>query len=103
MILANPTVIFTDSEQNFSSDLESTLCFVLGNIVLDRMVLTPLSIIFQLYHGDSSHYSCLAWVSLVQGWGSEVSCPSTLLYCAIYWGNMEGFSAVLPDCHIHLF
>ena len=30
------------------------------------------------YHVDSSHYPCLFWVSLVQGWGSEVSFPKTL-------------------------
>ena len=35
---------------------------------------TPLSTVFQSYHGDSSHYSCLSWVSPVLGWGSEVSC-----------------------------
>ena len=39
---------------------------------------TPLSTVFQSYHGDSSHYSCLSWVSPVLGWGSEVSCPKTL-------------------------
>ena len=39
---------------------------------------TPLSRVFQSYHGDSSHYSCLSWVSPVLGWGSEVSCPRTL-------------------------
>ena len=38
------------------------------------MVFTPLSTVFQLYHGDSSHYSCLSWVSPVLGWDSEVSC-----------------------------
>ena len=36
--------------------------------------LTP---VFQSYHGDNSHYSCLSWVSSVLGWGSEVSCPRT--------------------------
>ena len=34
--------------------------------------------VFQSYHGDSSHYSCLSWVSPLLGWGSEVSCPRTL-------------------------
>ena len=29
---------------------------------------TPLSTVFQSYHGDSSHYSCLSWVSPVLGW-----------------------------------
>ena len=39
---------------------------------------TRLSTVFQSYHGDSSHYSCLSWVSPVLGWGSEVSCPRKL-------------------------
>ena len=39
---------------------------------------TPVLTIFQSYHGDSLHYSCLSWVSPVLGWGSEVSCPRTL-------------------------
>ena len=34
----------------------------------------PLSTVFQSYHGDKSHCSCLSWVSPVLGWGSEVSC-----------------------------
>ena len=42
------------------------------------------STVFQLYQGDSSHYSCLSWVSPVLGWGSEVSCPRTLP-----WKNPE--------------
>ena len=29
---------------------------------------TPLSTVFQSCHGDSSHYSCLSWVSPVLGW-----------------------------------
>ena len=36
---------------------------------------------FQQYfshHGDSSHNSCLSWVSPVLGWGSGVSYPKTL-------------------------
>ena len=40
--------------------------------------LLPISTVFQSYHGDSSHYSCLSWVSPVLGWDSEVSCPRTL-------------------------
>ena len=39
---------------------------------------TLLSTVFQSYHGDNSHYSCLSWVSPVLGWGSEVSCPRIL-------------------------
>ena len=45
---------------------------------LTKWCFTPLSTVFQSYHGDSSHYSCLSWVSTVLGWGSEVSCPRTL-------------------------
>ena len=40
--------------------------------------LTPISTVFQLYPGDSSHYSCLSLVSPLLGWGSEGSCPRTL-------------------------
>ena len=39
---------------------------------------TPLLTVFQSYHGDSSNYSCISWVSPGLGWGSEVSCPRTL-------------------------
>ena len=39
---------------------------------------TPLLTVFQSYHGDSSHYSCLSWVLPVLGRGAEVSCPRTL-------------------------
>ena len=39
---------------------------------------TPLLTVFQSYHGNSSHYSCLSWVSPVLGWGPEVSCSMTL-------------------------
>ena len=39
---------------------------------------TPLSTVFQSYHGNSSRYSCISWVSLVLGWASRVSCPRTL-------------------------
>ena len=38
----------------------------------------PLSKVFQSYHSNSSHYSCLSWVSPELGRGSEVSCPRTL-------------------------
>ena len=32
----------------------------------------PLSTVFHLYHADSSHFSCLSWVSPGLGWRSEV-------------------------------
>ena len=48
------------------------------NIQLIEWCFTPLSTVFQLYHGKSLHYLCLSWVSPVLGWGFEVSCPRTL-------------------------
>ena len=48
------------------------------NDCLIEWCFTPLSTVFQLYHGDSSYYSCLSWVSPVLGRGSEVSSPRTL-------------------------
>ena len=39
----------------------------------------PLSTVFQSYYGDSSHYLYLSWVSPIQGWCSEVSCPRALI------------------------
>ena len=44
---------------------------------LFKWCFTQLSTVFPSYHGDSSHYSCLSWVSAVIGWGSKVSCPRT--------------------------
>ena len=55
--------------------------FVVNTLENDWLIewcFTPFSTLFKLYHGDSSHYSCLSWVSQVLGWGSEVSCPRTL-------------------------
>ena len=45
---------------------------------MNEQCFTPLSTIFQSYHGDSSLYSRLSWISQVLGRGSEVSCPRTL-------------------------
>ena len=39
---------------------------------------TPLSTVFQSYHGDSSHYSCLSCVSPVLRWLPDMYCPRTL-------------------------
>ena len=39
---------------------------------------------FQPYHGENSHYSCLSWVLPVLGWGSKVSCLWTFP-----WKNPE--------------
>ena len=37
---------------------------------LNEWCFTLLSTVFQSYHSDGSHYSCLSWVSPVLGWGS---------------------------------
>ena len=50
----------------------------LSTLVDVEWCFTPLSTIFQSYHGDNSHYSCLSWVLPVLGWGFEVSCPMKL-------------------------
>ena len=66
---------------------------------------TPLSTVFQSYHGDSSHYSFLSWVSPVLGWGSEVSCPRTLpqktlrIQCGSNPGPQDYESNTLPLSH----
>ena len=38
------------------------------DIVLIEWYFTPLSTVFQSYHGDNSHYSYFSWVSPVLGW-----------------------------------
>ena len=48
------------------------------DVWLAEWCFTPLSTVFQSYHGDYSHYSCLSWVSPVLGSGPEVSYPRTL-------------------------
>ena len=66
---------------------------------------TPLSTVFQSYHGDSSHYSCLSLVSPVLGWGSAVSCPRTLpwktqrIQCGSNPGPLDYDSNTLPLSH----
>ena len=46
--------------------------------ILIEWCFMPLSTVFQSYHGNSSHNSCLSWVSPVLGWGSEVSYSKTI-------------------------
>ena len=55
-----------------------------SNVLFTRIVIevrlikwcfTPLSTLFQSYHGDSSQYLCLSWVSPVLGWA--LKCPAT--------------------------
>ena len=74
-------------------------------IIIIGWCFTPLLIVFQSYHGDSSHYSCLSWVSPVLGWGSEVSCPKTLprktqrIQCGSNPGPLIYESNTLPLSH----
>ena len=66
----------------------------------------PLSTVFQSYHGDSLHHSCVSWVSPVLGWGSEVSCPRTLprktqrILCGLNPGTLDYESNTLPLCQV---
>ena len=66
---------------------------------------TPLSTVSKSYHGDSSHYSCLSWVSPGLGWGSEVSCTRTLpqktqrIQCGSNPGPLDYESNTLPLSH----
>ena len=39
-----------------------------ANFIRIECCFTPLSTVFQSYHGDRLHYSCLSWVSPVLGW-----------------------------------
>ena len=78
---------------------------------------TPPSTILQSY-GYSSHYSCHSWASPVLGWGSEVSCPNTLVaphltkegafpflsfYCkGVFWFVRHTFTLFLSTKARHL-
>ena len=67
--------------------MSSAICFNLdqskllssgnGLNVIKTRVFTPLSTVFQSYHGDSSHDRVFLGFSPVPGWGSEWSCPRT--------------------------
>ena len=70
---------------------------------MNEWCFTPLSTVFQSYHDNSSHYSCLSWVSPVLGWGSEVSCPMTRknqrIQCCSNPGLLDYESNTLPLSH----
>ena len=63
------------------------------------------STVFHSYHGHSSHYSCLSWVSPVLGWGSKVSCPWTFprknqrIQCGSNPGTLDYASNTLSESH----
>ena len=46
--------------------------------ILIEQCFTSFSKVFQSYYGNSSHFSCLSWVTPVLGLDSEVSCLRTL-------------------------
>ena len=79
--------------------------FIIIIIIIIEWCFTPLLTVFQSYHGDSSHYSCISWVSPVLGWGSEVSCPRTLprktqrIQCGSNPGPLDYESNTLPLSH----
>ena len=56
-----------------------SLLAVFRNVLLDSFigVLHRFQTLFQSYHTESSHYSCLSWVSPELGYGSEVFCSRT--------------------------
>ena len=65
---------------------------------------TPLSTVFQSYHGDSSHYSCLSWVSpvlglkcLAQGHSHE---KTRRIQCGSNPGPLDYESNTLPLSHM---
>ena len=64
--------------------------------------LMPLSTVFQSYHGHSSHYSCLSWVSPVLGWGSELKSRSHGLWTYLLQGgslDLVTLSSTRRDWH----
>ena len=74
-------------------------------IIIIEWRFMPLLTVIQSYHGGSSHYSCLSWVSPVIGWGSEVSYPTTFprktqrIQCGSNPGPLDYESNTLPLSH----
>ena len=67
---------------------------------------TPLSTVFQSYHGNSSHYSYLTWVSPVLGWalkclaqGHSHEKPQSIQCCSNL-GPLDYESNTLPLSHV---
>ena len=66
----------------------------------------PLLTVFQSYHGDSSHYSCLSWVSPVLG--SALKClaqghshkKTQRIQCGSNQGPLDCKSNTLPLSHV---
>ena len=73
---ARPLVYMRSSDVNKSAPRIEGVTphnFAYSKYSLIEWCFTPLLTVFQSYHGDRSHYSCLSWVSSVLDWGSEVS------------------------------
>ena len=66
---------------------------------------TPLSTVFQLYHGNCSRYSCLSWVSPVLSCGSECLAlghsheKTQRIQCGSNPGPLDYESNTLPLSH----
>ena len=89
-ILLKTALNIIQSINNLTPNLladERSRSLSIGNRLISWLIdwrFRPLSTVFQSYHGDSSHFSYLSWVSPVLGWDSEVPCLRTLP-----WKNPE--------------
>ena len=63
-----------------SANIPKILKTMSWSLRLIELYFSPIWTVFQSYHGNSPHYSCLSWVSQVIGWGrvSKLSCTRTL-------------------------
>ena len=65
----------------------------------------PLSTVFQSYHGNSSHYSCISWVSPVLGWALKCLAQghshekTQRIRCCLNPGPLDYESNTLPLSH----
>ena len=65
----------------------------------------PLLTVFQSYHSDSSHYSCLSWVSPVLGWALKCLAQghshekTERIQCGLNPGPLDYESNTLPLSH----
>ena len=66
----------------------------------------PLSTVFQSYHGDSSHCSCLSWISPVLGWALKCLAQghthekTQRIQCGPNPGHLVYESNTLPLSHV---
>ena len=74
--------------------------------VLIEWCFTPLLTVFQSYNGDSSHYSCLSWVSPVLGWALKCLAQghshekTQRIQCGSNPGPLDYESNTLPLSHV---